>query len=153
MQPPVPPAPEAAPFRPDSIGPYRLQHARRSSMELVMAVVGIVIGTLIFIGFFSFHAIFLIPPPCTSFSCPSPTPTPQQAAYSSTLHTLGWIAVVALDLSVGLSVAIAFILGARSDLSETTRRSAFYFAMIYLVAYTIFGSVLLSSFFSLLRYI
>lgn len=120
-------------------------------MSNLMVILGIVIGITIFIGFLSLQAILLVPAPCPGFGCS--TPTPDQATYASTLRGLAWIATIALDLSVAISVVLAFVMGARNDIPETTRRSAFYFATIYLAAYTVFGSLLMISVFSLFRYL
>ena len=103
-----------------------------------MVVFGLIIGILVFAGFLALHAVFLVPPPCTStFGC---TPqTPESAAYAGTVQALAWTSVVALDLAVGLSVAFAFVLGSRSDLPESMRRASFLFATVFVVSWVGFS--------------
>lgn len=123
---------------------------KRATTSL-MTIVGVMIGLLVFVGFVTFQAIFLISPPCSTFGCP--TLTSDQVAYSTLVHILAWVGLIALDLSVALSVMLAFVLAGRNDLPETTRRSAFYFATIYLAAFIVFGLLLMSSVFGIVRFI
>ena len=115
-----------------------------------MQVVGVALGIMIFAGFLSFQAVFLVPTPCTTFGCP--TQTPDQVAYSMTIHALAWIGLVLLDLTAGLSVMVAFLLNANSSVPEATRRSAFLFASIYLAAFTVFSVFTMSFLLSFVRY-
>ncbi len=111
-----------------------------------LRVFGVVVGLAIFVGFIAIQATFLVQPPCTS-GCP--TLTPDQAAYSATVHGLAWVGMAALDLSVALSVMVAFFLNAGDEFPESARRSAFYFAALYLAAFSvsmIFMTIYLSSF-------
>ncbi|HYM41040.1 MAG TPA: hypothetical protein VEY12_13005 [Thermoplasmata archaeon] len=116
-----------------------------------MRTLGVILGVLIFVGFFTFQAVFLVQAPCTTISCP--TPGSDQAVYSTTVHALAWAGLVMLDLSVGVAVMAAFFLNADSNVPETTRRSAFYFASLYLAAFTFFATFLMSFLFSYLRFI
>ncbi len=152
MQPPVPPGaggvaygPGPAAMPPPSFANLVPTHVR------FLQITGIILGIMIFAGFLSFQAIFLVPVPCTTFGCP--TLTPDQVAYENTIHALAWAGLVLLDLSVGLSVIIAFLVNAQSSVPETTRRSAFLFASIYTAAFTIFSIFLTSYLLSYLRYL
>ena len=137
-------------YAPPSTGPYRLRHDRSPSQTL-MVVFGAILGLLIFVGFVSFHAVFLVPVPCTTTYCP--TPAPGSEGYASLVQALAWVAVVALDLAAGLSVAVAFILGGRDDLPESTRRSLFLFATVFVAVWAVFGMLFFSSVASLVRYL
>lgn len=151
MQPPAPSAPEPPVYAPPSTGPQWLRHERSPSQSL-MVLAGAILGILIFVGFLSFHAIFLTPVPCTAGTY-CPTPTPGTEAYAAVVQALAWVAVVTLDLTAGLSVALAFILGARSDLPESTRRSLFWFATVYVGVWIVFGLLFFSSVASVVRYL
>lgn len=116
-----------------------------------MVLVGAIMGLLIFVGFLSFHALLLLPAPCTTTYCP--TPMPGTEGYAAAVQALAWVAVVALDLAVGLSVALAFIFGARTDIPESTRRALFLFATVFVTAWIIFGLYFFSSVASIVRYL
>lgn len=150
MQPSVPLAPEPPVYAPSSTGLYRLRRDRSPSQTL-MVIVGAIMGILIFAGFVSFHALFLVPVPCTSTYCP--TTTPETAAYGGVVQTLAWVAVVTLDLAVGLSVALAFMLSGRSDLPESTRRSMFLFATVFVATWAVFSIFFFSYVASIVRYL
>ena len=137
-------------FGPQPVPPPQAFVNAPASHVRFMQVVGVALGIMIFAGFLSFQAIFLVPVPCTIYSCP--TQTPDAAAYSAVIHALAWIGLVLLDLTAGLSVMVAFLLNAHSNLPEVTRRSAFLFASIYLAAYTVFSFFLISYLLSYLRY-
>ncbi len=114
-----------------------------------MRIFGIVVGILIFAGFLSLQALFLVPPPCGTSGCG--TVSPEQAAYDNTVHGLAWAGIVLLDLSVGLSVMFAFFLNSENSVPESTRRSAFFFASVYLASYTLLSWILLSILFGTVR--
>lgn len=123
-------------------------------MESLLGVVGLLLGILVFAGFLSFHALYLVPAPCTGTypygTCPASTP--QEVAYSNAVHALAWAGVTILDLAVGLSVALAFIVGTRTDVPESTRRSIFLFATVYLGVWTVLAILLVPSLLSFVRY-
>jgi hypothetical protein len=132
---------------PGSTPPYPV---RRVPSETLMVFSGALLGILVFGGLLAVHAIYLVPVPCGStFGCP--TPTPDVAAYGSTLRGLAWVAIGALDFAAGLSVALAFILGSRSEAPESTRRSVFLFATIFTPVWVV-GSFLLLTVLSIVRY-
>lgn len=150
VQPSAPPAPEPPVYAPPSTGPYRL-HRERSASETLMAIVGAIMGLLIFAGFLSFHAIFLIPMPCTGTY--GPTPTPGTEGYAAVVQALAWAAGVALDLVAGLSVALAFIFCVRTDVPESTRRSLCLFAKVFVAVWVVLGVFFFSSVASIVRYL
>ncbi len=115
-----------------------------------MAFCGALIGLMVFAGLLAVHAVYLLPIPCTS-SVGCTTPAPNVAAYGATIRALAWIAVVALDLAAGVSVALAFVFGARADFPESIRRSLFLFATVFFAAW-ILGSFLMMSILSIVRY-
>ncbi len=149
MQAPVPPTIEPPLSEMPPSGPYRFRGTGPTAHERLMMFVGAFIGLLVFVGFFAFHAAYLVPVPCVNCTPASP----ELAAYSSLVQALAWIAVGALDLAVGLSVALAFILGARSELPESTRRSVFLFATVFVTAWTVFSFILFAALASTIRYL
>lgn len=115
-----------------------------------MTFCGILIGTMVFAGLLAVHAVYLVPVPCTStFGCTPPNP--DLAAYGATLRVLAWIAVVALDLAAGISVALAFLLGARPEVPDSVRRSVFLFAAVFFAAWVV-GGFLMMTILSIVRY-
>jgi len=113
--------------------------------ETLAVFVGIVIGTLISVGLISFHAILLISPICTGFGCPA------LSASASLALSLAWVFVIAMDLAVGLSVCLAFIVGgAKSELPEATKRGVYIFAAVFLAVWIVFGTSAVSSALSVL---
>lgn len=151
MMPPTSPGPAPPPdYAPPPAGPYRLHGSREFPMENLFVIVGVVIGILIFAGFFSLHAMFLVPSPCTNpyGGCPTPTPA------GDLIRTLAWVGLTALDLAAGLSVALAFIVGGvRSAVPDGTRRGLFVFATVFLGVWLVFGTTLLGSLLSSIRYL
>lgn len=118
----------------------------------MLQIFGVLLGIMIFGGFLFLQVVFLLPPPCNStFGCP--TPSPDQAAYSALIHGSAWVGLILLDLAVGLSVMFAFLLNAESEVPETTKRSAFYFASIFLASFTLLDWILMSFLLSYLRYV
>ncbi len=144
---PEPPVPETSPPSPSH--PYR---RRVPAFERMMFLVGIILGILVFTGFLSLHAMYLIPYPCTSATGCS-APSPEVATYDAVILTLAWISVGALDAAVGLSVGLAFILGSRGDLPETTRRSVFVFATVLVTAWTVLSFLFFPLLGGFLRYL
>jgi hypothetical protein len=111
----------------------------------VMTLLGLLIGGLLFTGLISYHAIFLIPPPGSS-SFP-PSTTPEVISYVNTVRALGWISIVAMDLAVGLTVMIAFIVGGmKGEVSDSMRRGIFIFASVFPSIWVIFSSLLYAGF-------
>ena len=152
MQPPTSSIPVPPAYEPPSSGPYRLRGPRPSPSARLTTFVGSTLGILVFVGFLAFHVAYLIPVPCTStFGCP--TQTPEVVAYVNLVRTISWVAVIVLDLAVGLSVALAFIGGSRNDLPESTRRSMFVFATVFLAAWAIFGAYFFTSILAQFRYL
>lgn len=147
------PSPSSGPssFGPQPVPPPQVFVNAPASHVRFMQVVGVALGVMIFAGFLSFQAVFLVPVPCTVYSCP--TPTADQVAYSTTVHVLAWIGLVLLDLTAGVSVMVAFLLNAHANVPETTRRAAFLFASIYIAAYTVFSVFLTSFLLSYVRYL
>ncbi len=133
-------------------GPSRPYRRRVPPFERRMFLVGIILGILVFVGFLSFHALFLVPYPCTSGTGCS-APSPEVASYDAVIQALAWIGMGALDAAVGLSVALAFILGSRSDVPETTRRSVFVFATVLVTAWAVVGLIFIPLFNGFLRYL
>ncbi len=130
--------------------PYRPRPQGRFRFETLMTFCGVLIGVLVFGGLLAVHAVYLVPVPCTAIYGCSP-PNPDLAAYGATLRALAWIAVVALDLAAGMSVALAFIFGARSDFPESVRRSLFVFATVFFAAWVI-GGFLMMTILGIVRY-
>lgn len=122
----------------------------RSRSETFVLIAGVLLGALIFFGLFSVHAIYLVPVPCPSVSGCTPT-TQAQANYINTIRGLAWFAVGALDLSAGLSVALAFVAASRAEIPESTRRSVFLFATVFTSIWAV-GSFILLSYLSIVRY-
>src|SRR3989442_15129156 len=92
---------------------------------------GVMIGALLFGGLLSIHAVFLIP---------SPGAAPPND-YTNLIRTLGWTAVVSMDLAVSLTVMLAWVVGAaRSDVPDASRRGIFIFATVFLAIWIIVGS-------------
>jgi len=92
---------------------------------------GVLIGTLLFVGLLSIHAVFLIPPPGAA--------PPND--YTNLIRTLGWTAVVSMDLAVSLTVMLAWVVGAaRWDVPDASRRGIFIFATVFLATWIIVGS-------------
>ena len=119
--PPVPPPMMGAPR----------QMARGISGHTVMLLAGVVIGILVFVGLLSLHAAFLIPPPGAA----------PPSDYTNLIRTLGWTAVVSMDLAVSLTVMLAWVVGAaRSDVPDASRRGIFIFATVFLAIWIIVGS-------------
>ncbi len=116
-----------------------------------LRTVGVIIGLTVFVGFLAFQATFMIQPPCTTGSCP--VLTPDQAAYDTGVRILAWVGLAALDLSVALSVMVAFFLNAGTGVPEATRRSSFYFAALFLASFTIFSTLMTSYLYGFLRFI
>jgi len=108
-----------------------------------------VIGTLITVGLLAIHAIYLIAPTCTGFGCP--TPTADQLAAQNLVRALAWVFAIAMDLAVGLSVSLAFMIGGtKSELPEATKRGVYTFAIVFLAVWLVFGTSALSSVLSIL---
>ncbi len=149
-QPPMSAGPASPSYRPEPVPGSQVPANPRFSSSAFLRIFGVILGLLIFIGFLTFQAVFLIQVPCTTGGCP--VLTADQAAYSSAIHALAWIGMIALDLSVGLSVMVAFLLNAERDASETAQRSAFLFAAIYVAAFTVFTMFMASFLFSFLRF-
>lgn len=143
--PPVYPPPTASPPSPERY-PAR---PRRSGSEVLLTFVGVLIGVLVFGGLLAVHAIYLIPFPCTTVGCP--TPTPDQVSYANIVGPLAWISIIALDAAAGLSVALAFVLGGREEIPESTRRSVFLFSTVFAAAWIV-GSFLLLTIIGSVRY-
>ena len=95
----------------------------------------------------SYHAALLLSFVCSGFSCPAPT------ASQNLANSLAWVYVIAMDLAAGLSICIAFIIGGTSsEFPEATRRGTYAFAIAFLVVWLIFGTLLLPSLLSIIRY-
>jgi hypothetical protein len=102
-----------------------------------MGLLGLIIGVLLFVGLVTYHATFLIPIPSTFNPPPS---TPELTAYITTVRTLGWISIVAMDLAVSLTVMIAWIVGGmKGEQPESMRRGVFLFASVFLTVWLIFS--------------
>lgn len=148
MQPPSPTAPDATPYAPMSstyVPPSR--PARSGGVERLGLVLGIVIGALVITGLMSFHAALILSAACSTYPCPTLSPSQNLA------NGLAWVFVIAMDLAVGLSICVAFIAGgASSELSEATRRGTYALAIALLVVWVVFGTFLLPSLLSLIRY-
>jgi len=85
----------------------------------------------VFVGLLSLHAAFLIPPPGSS----------PPSDYTNLIRTLGWTAVVSMDLAVSLTVMLAWVVGAsRSDVPDASRRGIFIFATVFLAIWIIVAS-------------
>ena len=154
MQPPPSSVPVSAANEPPPPSAYPRSGGRAFPSSRLITVLGVLIGLFVFVGFLSFHAAFLIPVPCTSaYGCPTPTQTPDVIAYVTLVRGLAWVSAIVLDLAVGLAVALAFIMGARADLPESTRRGAFIFATVLVGVWTVFGYVLFTYLASLVRYL
>jgi hypothetical protein len=111
--------------------------------EGLTAVFGVILGVALFAGLFAYHAIFLIPVPCTSGSCGPPSPDLQ--AYSATLHILAWVAFGVIDAAVAVAVTAAFIVGAsRGAVSEGVRHGLFIYASAFTLAWIVFSTFLMS---------
>src|SRR5207253_253388 len=109
------------------------QMARGISGHTVMLLAGVVIGILVFVGLLSLHAAFLIPPPGAA----------PPSDYTNLIRTLGWTAVVSMDLAVSLTVMLAWVVGAaRSDVPDASRRGIFIFATVFLAIWILVGSPL-----------
>lgn len=121
--------------------------ARRVRSELIMTLGGLVLGILVFGGFLALHAIMMVPYPCSTCLPPSA----DQAAYTSTIRSLAWIAIAALDAAAGFSVALAFFVGSRSELPDSTRRGVLLFGSVYVAAWLL-GSYFLMSILNLTRF-
>jgi hypothetical protein len=119
----------------------------RAGWQVLMMVGGVVMGILVFGGLLAVHAVYMVPYPCTGCS----TPTPDQVAAHDTIRGLAWIAIIALDLAAGFSVALAFVIGSRNDVPEVTRRAVFLFSTIYVAAW-LFGSYFLFTLLNLARF-
>ncbi len=146
MQPAPPTQPAPSLYAPPSpvYGPPP-QHPRPSMAENLAIFLGIVIGTLISVSLISFHAILLIAPACTGFGCPTLT------AAASLALSLAWVFVITMDLAVGLSVCLAFIVGgAKSELPEATKRGMYTFAVVFLAVWIVFGTSAISGVLSVL---
>src|SRR5437899_11965486 len=77
------------------------------------------------------YAAFLIPPPGAA----------PPSDYTNLIRTLGWTAVVSMDLAVSLTVMLAWVVGAaRSDVPDASRRAIFIFATAFLAFLIIVGS-------------
>ena len=110
-------------------------------------IFGTAVGILLFTGLVAYHAVFLIPLP-TSF----PPTDPNYVAYQTTIRTLGWISIVAMDLAVSLSVVVAWIVGGlKGDVSDGMRRGVFIFASVFLAAWLILSFFAFSIFRILIR--
>ena len=126
--------PPEPPYQPVMMPPPRPVGISPNTLVLLM---GLFLGVLIFAGMLSFHAALLIPVPCPT--CQPPT-DPTLIAYRDTIHTLGWVSVVTMDLAVSFSVAMAWIAGgSRGELSDGTRRGIFVFATVFLVVWLLFS--------------
>jgi hypothetical protein len=100
---------------------------------------GVLLGVLIFVGMFSLHAAIMLPPPCTQPFC-SPPSDPAVVAYRDRIRTLGWVSMVALDLAVSFSVAMAWIVGGpKGNVPEGTKRGIFIFATVFLAGWLLFS--------------
>jgi len=110
-------------------GPRKM--ARGIFEHTVMLLAGVVIGVLVFVGLLSLHAVFLIPPPGSA----------PPSDYTNLIRTLGWTAVVSMDLAVSLTVMLAWVVGAsRSDVPDASRRGIFIFATVFLAIWIIVAS-------------
>src|SRR2546426_12563860 len=97
----------------------------------VMLLTGVLTGFLVFVGLLSLHAAFLLPPPGRS----------PPSDYTNLIRTLGWTAVVSMDLAVSLTVMLAWVVGAsRSDVPDASRRGIFIFATVFLAIWIIVAS-------------
>ena len=143
---PAPPAAPPQPWYPPAQPPTPPRAAL--SANAFVSLVGLLLGVLIFTGMLTFHAVFLLPAPSSSFQTPS---DPAVIAYRDTVRLLGWVSVITMDLAVALSVAVAWIVGSlKGEHSEATRRGIFVFASVFLAvwlvfsffAYTIFRSLI-----------
>ena len=145
VQPSTPPQAWFPPVPPADVRRFPLSPAG------VTSLLGLIIGALIFTGLVSFHAVFLIPPP-GSGSIP-PSTSREVIDYINTVRMLGWISIVAMDLAIGLTVMIAFIVGGmRGEMSDGMRRGVFIFATVFLALWLLLSSFLYSSFRSLIPF-
>src|SRR2546426_6512676 len=78
--------------------------------------------------------------PSSAFLIPPPGAAPP-SDYTNLIRTLGWTAVVSMDLAVSLTVMLAWVVGAaRSDVPDAARRGIFIFATVFLAIWIIVGS-------------
>src|SRR5437879_13924468 len=92
------------------------QMARGISGHTVMLLAGVVIGILVFVGLLSLHAAFLIPPPGAA----------PPSDYTNLIRTLGWTAVVSMELALSLTVPLPWVVAAaRSDWPAGSRPRIF----------------------------
>lgn len=147
------PAPSDVPVPTSPPEPYRPHAARWFPSETLMVFGGVLIGVLVFGGLLAIHATYLIPVPCTVYYGPygCPSTTPDVATYGTILRGLAWIGVGALDFAAGFSVALAFVIGSRTEIPESTRKSIFVFTSIFVVAWVV-GSFLLLTVLNTIRY-
>jgi len=122
------------------------------SGENLLGFFGVLISILITAGFLAYHAMWLTMSQCAVAYGGCPYLTPDQMTYQTTLYGLGLLFLVAFDLAVGLSVALAFLAATRSDIAESTRRSLVMFAAIFLGVWLLVGTFWVPSLVSVIRY-
>jgi hypothetical protein len=117
----------------------------RGAWNVIVALVGVLISMLLFVGLFAFHSVYLIPPPSSSGFPPSTDP--EFVNYRNLIRTLGWISAAAMDLAVALAVAFAFLVGTSgAEVSDGTRRGLYIFATSFLVVWIVFSLTAFSLF-------
>ncbi len=130
----------------------RPRRIRMPSGPNLVGILGVLISILITTGFLAYHAMSWLQLQCPPSLAGCPYLTPVQAAYQSTFYGLELLFFVAVDLGLGLSVALAFLAATRSDILESTRRSLFFFATVYLFVWFLVGLFVVPPFISVVRF-